>query len=409
MIRPLVLVASVCVLAAACGNAAPVKTAAAPAKLCKDGDRVCKGNYVAECATGGNAYKLTFCADKTCNGGECKATVCSKGQLTCNDQNVMKCPDDGLTEASKIQTCKQTGNPTEKCNDGVCLPSACFKGDPAKSLPPDAKCGNTTLYVCTNGVWGKGTVCGSNQFCDAAARACADRVCVPTQAQCKDDKTAQVCNSAGGAWVDQACPGSEGCFDGICHAKVAATGTTGSDATTSTADAPVGEKQDTVAVGTGDTLVKPKKDVVFDAPDVFKVTFSKTKTPGAGDAETKFDFASAGYLPVLKALQVSGDKELFKIELQIGPMDDFTTTPTGSSYTQAGGEMGETKIFCNDGTNDQTKVQWLWGAVDYDIVVDQFDDVGGRISGKFSAELINQVDKKSKAYLTNGVFDIKRN
>ncbi len=402
-IRPVVCVLFTLVGLSACAKPEPVKVEA-PKTFCKDGALVCKGNYVAEC-TGGTAYKLTFCGDKTCNGGACTPTVCSKGQITCNDQAVMKCPDDGLTEATKVTTCKQTGSPTEKCNDGVCLPSACFKGDGAKG--PDAKCGNSTLYVCDKGVWGKGTPCGSNQFCDATARACSDRVCKPTEATCKDDKTAQVCNNVGGAWVDQPCPANEGCFDGVCHPKLAASGTGTADAAATGSDAPAGETLDTVAVGTGDTLVKPKKDVVFDAPDLFKVTFSKTKTPGPGDVETKMDFAAANYLPVLKALQVSGDKELFKVEMQIGPLEDFQTSDP--SFTQVGGEAGETNILCNDGSNDQTKVQWLWGGSDYDIVVSQFEDVGGRIVGTFSAELINQIDKKSKAYLVNGSFDIKRN
>jgi len=401
VVRPILPLLALVVAALACSEVKPAP--APPTTFCKDGERVCKGNNVAECTGGGKAYKVTFCGAKSCSGGECKDPVCAKGQLTCTEGAVYRCPDDGLSDAAKIATCKTT-NPAEKCNDGVCLPNACIKGDATK--PADARCGDKTLFQCITGVW-KATTCGSSQYCDTTAGgACKDRACTPTQARCKDAKTAQTCTLNGSGWTDEACASGQRCDDGVCHldvggGTVADGGSTGTDAS---AAAP-GDAGDSVSIGTGDTLVKPKKDVTFDAPDVFKVTFSKTKTPGAGDTVIKMDFPAASYLPVLKALQISGDKDLFKVELQVGPIDDFAT----GTYSQTGGQAGETKIYANDGTNDQRRVQWLWAAADYDIELTTFEDIGGRVQGKFSAELIHTVDKKTKAYLVGGEFDIKRN
>lgn len=383
-------------LALACGSKEPVKPAGPPATFCKDGEQVCKGNYLATCTGGGTAYSLLFCgASKTCSGGKCADTVCAKGQVTCDGKTaVLKCPDDGLTAPATLQKCK-TSNPAESCNDGACLPNTCNNGD--------VRCGDKTLFTCTQGVWVQ-TTCGSSQFCDTAGKKCSDRLCTPTEAKCKDSKTAQTCTSTGGGWTDKACAANEGCYDGVCHVTVASAAGSKDSSVTGTPDAPAGETSDSVSIGTGDTLVKPKKDIDVGVPDVFKVTFSKTKTPGAGDPEIKMDFPAANFLPVLKSLQISGDKDLYKVEIDLGPVEEFQT----GTFSTVGAEAGDTKIYINDGSQDQTKVQWLYAATDYDIEITAFEDVGGRITGKFSAEMVNTVDK-SKAYLTNGVFDIKRN
>ena len=63
----------------------------------------------------------------------------------------------------------------------------------------------------------------------------------------------------------------------------------------------------------------------------------------------------------------------------------------------------------NDGSNDQTQVQWIWKSADYDMELTDFGELSsGRIVGTFSAELMNQVDKTTKAYLVGGKFDIQR-
>lgn len=383
-----------------CAKEPVAAPAGPPTTFCKDGDRVCKGNYSATCTGGGTAYALTFCGDKTCQGGECRDTLCPKNQLTCDGQTaVLKCPADGMTSATTSQKCK-TSSPAEKCSDGACLPNACHGGDATKKA--DVKCGDKTLFVCTKGVWVQ-TACGSVQFCDTATAACINRVCTPTAQQCKDAKVAQVCDDRGAGWVDQVCAATEGCYDGVCRITLASSGNAKDASTGGSQDAAVGEVSDSVAVGTGDTLVKPPKDIDFGIPDVFKVTISAGKTPTAEEKELNLDFPSASYLPVLKALQISGNKDNLLVEIQLGAVEDFQT----GTFSTAGGEAGDTKVGMSDGTGRAGGAH-PWQAVEYDIEIITFEDAGGRIVGKFSAELLNSSTKK-KAYLTNGTFDIKRN
>lgn len=379
-------------LLAGCGKDEAAKPAGPPATFCKDGDRVCKGNYLATCSGGGTAYTLVFCGDKTCNGGECKTPVCPKNQKTCDSKTaVLQCPADGLTEPTTLVKCK-TSSPVENCTDGACLPSAC-KAD-------EARCGDKTLFVCTKGLWAQ-TACASNQYCDVASKSCKDRACTPTQQQCKDSKTYQLCDAAGAAWTDKACPAGEGCFDGVCHTIVASAAGAKDASTGGTTDAPSGETSDSVSIGTGDTLVKPKKDIDLGLPDVFKVTLGDAKAAGANDQELSMDFPSASYLAVLKALQISGNKDNIIIEVQIGPVEAFQT----GTFSQVGGEASETLISMGDGSG-RAGGKHPWQAADYDVEITTFEDSGGRVIGTFSAELVNG---KQKKYLKNGVFDIKRN
>lgn len=376
-------------LASACGEDAP--SSATPSQVCAANSVSCKGNYVATCAADGKSQQLQFCgASKYCAAGECKATVCPRGQLTCSGQDVLRCPDDGASEPTKVKTCKAS----EPCKDGACIPGVC----PQKGA---AWCGNATLFLCNDANVIEAISCGADKICDVASKSCIARTCEPTSAQCKDAKTTEVCSIAGDSYKSSACPSGQGCVGGVC--QVLLSGGTVTDAAGSASDgASVG---DGVSIGTGDTLTKPKKDVVVQAPDVFKVIIAKTKAPGSGDATTAFDFASASYSKSTQLLTISGDKDLYKIEIQLGKMEEFQT----GTFSQVGGEAADTKILVNDGSNDQTQVQWLYAAADYDLELTEFGDIStGRIVGTFSAELINTVDKKTPLYLIDGSFDIVR-
>ncbi len=371
------------------GGCSEEEKAAGPAKsFCTDGQKVCKGNYVATCASAGTAYTVEFCGSGAyCSGGACKPVICPKANVKCSEdkKSVLQCALDGSTDYAKIATCKTT----ETCKDGTCVGKTCKEGE--------AVCGSTTLFVCTNGL-PKETVCGSDQLCSVTAKACQPRTCDAEKAVCKDAKTAQVCSLNGSAWKDQPCTAGQGCFDGLCHPIIAGSSDAGSGG-----DAVVGEVSDGVNVGTGDVLVKPPKDIVTEAPNVFKVTFSKTKVPGAGDPEIVADFPSVLYLPSLQMLQISGDKELYKVEIQLAKVEEFATGP----FTTVDAQAPDTLIQINDGTQPQG-VDWVWGSADYEIEITEFGDSGGRVKGTFSAEMINLIDKKTKAWLTGGSFDIAR-
>lgn len=363
----------------------------AATSFCKESDKpVCKGNYVATCINAGTDYKLQFCGENNrCEAGECKPVVCPRGQLTCSGKNVMKCPDDGASEPVKVQTCTTMAG----CVNGVCKPNTCKKDD--------VVCGTSTSFTCQSGVVTE-SPCASNQSCSVAGKGCVAQACTPTEAKCKDSKTAQVCNVDALGWTDQPCPSGQGCFNGICHPILTAKST--ADAGSTTKDTATGQA-DGVVISTGDTLVGPQKDVQFSKADEFSVTFSKTKTPGADDKPIVFDMPSASYSKFTQILTVSGDKDLFKVEIQIGKIEEYATGP----FTQVDGQAADSVIMVNDGSNDQTQVQWIWKSADYDMELTEFGEINsGRIVGTFSAELINTVDKTTKAWLVGGKFDIQR-
>jgi hypothetical protein len=191
------------------------------------------------------------------------------------------------------------------------------------------------------------------------------------------------------------------CQGGLCVPKLATS--TSKDAG-STTDAPIGTS-DGINTGTGDTLVKPPKDIDLEEPDSFTVTFSLTKTAGPEAKTLDMTFASASYLVNLKSVQISGDDtSLNKIELQLAPLDEYYT----GDITTAGGEGPDTQILMNDATFVPTQdAQWLYGAEEYEVYIEEFGDVGGRIKGTFSATLVSSVDG-SKAYLLDGKFDVAR-
>ena len=359
-----------------------------PTTFCSESDKpVCKGNYVATCTGAGTAYKLLFCGENNrCEAGGCVAVICPRGQLTCSGKNVMKCPDDGASEPVKVQTCTTMAG----CVSGVCKPNTCKKDD--------VVCGSSTSFTCQSGVVTE-SPCSSNQTCSVAAKGCVAEACTPTEAKCKDSTTAQVCNVDALGWTTQACPSGQGCFDGVCHPILADKSVADAGSTKDTATG----QADGVIISTGDTLVGPQKDVQFTKPDEFSVTFSKTKTPGASDKPTVLDMPSASYSKFTQILTVSGDKDLFKIAIQVGKIEEYTTGP----FTQVDGQAPDSVIMVNDSSNDQTQVQWIWKSADYDMELTEFGDINtGRIVGTFSSDLINTVDKTTKAYLTGGKFDI---
>lgn len=381
-LRALLAVMAFAAVLVGCGE----ESAAPATSFCSEGQVVCKGNYTATCA-GGTAWTLGFCgSEKYCAAGVCQPVLCKKGKRSCDGKDVLECPPNGDSVATKVATCAKN----EQCDDGVCKPATCSEGD--------VLCGAQSAFVCGSGVWQK-NLCGDTQLCSVSGKGCVARTCEPETVQCKSDRVAQTCSKDGTVWVDQSCAGS--CQAGICVPKLASS----SSKDASTGDAPVGTS-DGISIGTGDTLVKPPKDAELEAPDVFKVVFSKTKNPGPEAQTLDMTFVSGSYLSGLSALQISGDDtSLNKIELMVVPIDDLAT----GAFTTAGGEAPETMVVMNDATFVPTEdAQWLWSAEEYEIYIDEFGEPdGGRIKGTFSAVLVNALDG-SKAYLLDGQFDVAR-
>lgn len=381
-------------LLAACGGddnpkPGPVDT------FCTAGQLKCVGNYIAECVEEGKAYKLTFCGEtKSCTGTPpvCKAVSCAGGKAarSCSGDQVMQCEADGLAEAQASKTC----GGDQGCIGGECVPKACKSGE--------TRCGWKELLTCSGSAW-TSTKCGPTQYCDSAAKACVERVCVPTSVQCKGEKTASTCAIDGGKFVDHACPAGQLCYDGVCHAEVKGKAADKADAVAdggATDTGPV-TKEDAGAPVFTDL---GKKEVQFEEPSTLEVILSETASPAPGTKSLFFDIVDASYLPNDQMLQLTGDLDLMKIEIQIAPVEEFQT----GSFTALGGEAEKSAIYMNDGSDLPGNVQWRFQSSEYSIKLSKFEDVDGRIIGTFNADLKDALDKTKTWYLVGGKFNILR-
>ena len=150
-------------------------------------------------------------------------------------------------------------------------------------------------------------------------------------------------------------------------------------------------------------------DIVLEANDVFTVVMSDKAKPGSDAPVSTFDTVTAGYLPGadLKMLQISANMGALKLEIQVAPVEQYTTgdfTPTG--------EAGNTKVLYDDENAQAHGPQnWQWQSASYFIHIDQWDDPANtkdpRVKGTFSAEMGNTQDKPgAKMFFVNGKFDV---
>jgi len=395
----LAFIACVGLAAAACGgsDAGPPGSVA---ELCKATDAPsCTGNYVVKCAAGGKAYDLTFCGESNfCAAGACEPTKCTKGARKCDGKKVLACSDKGDSEFALEKTC----GASEACTAGVCVGNACVEGDKRCGWSGDL----AVLLECKQGVWSQKT-CGTGQGCDPGAPACLAHVCKAGERKCSSNTEAAECALTTLAWKSIACGAGQGCYDGICHAIV-----TGSEPDIAVADAGVtdtttpgtdGSATEVTKVDSGGYKETITKDVQFEPLNVLKVYMIATPNPGPGDTKLEYEFIAANYRGNDKDLQVTGDVGLQKIELHVTPIEEFQT----GTFTAEGQEAPDSGIFANDGSTDQTQMQWRWQATDYTITITQFDDFGGRVKGTFSGKLKDNTGGP-ELYLVEGIFDIQR-
>lgn len=362
--------------------------------FCTEGAKTCEGNYLATCIDGGKAYKLSFCGESrycTTSSGtaQCKSTVCEKGALTCDGTKVMSCPNDGAASESQLKTCS-AGN---KCLGGSCVAESCTDGDKT--------CGWRRTLVCNGGNWTV-TKCTGKKICSKGA--CIDRVCTPHTAKCNSDTEAAVCTVTGDGWSANKCKAGDKCYDGICHREVKG-GSAGQPVTDagSSGGSDGGGSSGGVDVP-GFLEINEEDSGGLEPPDKLSFIFSDTPNPPSGSLPIEFSISAAQFLDVNKMLQITGDEGLYKIELQIAKLEEFQT----GTYSAAGGEAEETVVLMNDGTTDQSQVQWKYQSTDYTIKVTDFEAVDGRIKGTFSGEMGDRVEKGKTKYIVDGKFDIKR-
>ena len=379
----------IAVLFVACGEKAPAAKAGPAATFCTDGSVKCIGNVVAKCI-GGKSYEISACGDKYCAGGTCLPTVCEKGSTSCKGPDLMQCPSNGSADPSLAKTC------TGSCVKGACVPATCKDGD--------VLCGWRNVLTCKDNSWAS-TLCTPGQYCDAGQKKCLDKACAPDAVKCKSDSTATVCSTLGDKWLDKACVAGEACCDGVCRPLVKGEEPDASES-----------KDTSTAADSGGTDIKPSgkdadatvevgvTDIVLEQNDIFKVTVSEKANPPAGASAVEFELASAGWNDTLKMLQLTGASGLNKIEIQIAKLEEFQE----GTFTAEGGEAPDSALLYNDGSANDPKTQWIYGAADYTITIDEFGDAGGRIKGSFSATMANAEIKDKKIYFVDGVFDIAR-
>ncbi len=380
-----------------CG-AEPQKPPGAVESFCTVGTVTCAGNYLAECVDEGKAYKLTFCGEsKSCVDGanpSCKAVICAggKGARTCSGDKVMQCEAAGTEEAYAAQTCSGS----ELCQAGECLPKDCNKGD--------KRCGWGTLLECDGGGW-KASKCGPQQYCDVGKLACSDRMCTPTSVQCASKDTASTCSVGGDSWKDTKCAPGELCYDGVCHREVKGVDPSGG-ADAGPTDA--GKPEDTTVtqkdVGLPSFQDIGTKDVKFDEDSSLSVILSETATPPPDAVPIEYEIMGATYLGNESMLQITGDMNLDKIEIQIAPVEEFQT----GTFSALGGEAEKSAILANDGSELPGNLQWRFQSSDYSIKVTKFEDTDGRVIGTFTGEMKDALDKSKVWYLVDGKFSIIR-
>jgi hypothetical protein len=375
-------------LVAGCGE--DPKPPGAVDSFCIDGEQKCFQNALLTCKDEGKAWKVAGCgASKSCGDGDagvaCLALVCARGSLSCDDKKILKCPDNGLSEASPIATCKAG----EHCSFGACVPSACTDGD--------KRCGWNAALNCKLGSW-TSQKCASGERCDAGS--CVPQTCVPTAMDCEGDSKRRTCKIDGSGWVVSDCASGQQCDDGVCHPKIK--GAAAKDTSGAATDA--GTTDSGAADSGGGFIDIVKDEFVFDPLDVMTLFQSKVEPIPEGSKPVEFEFVSATWLSGGQTLQISGDKDLHKLEITIAPVEEYTT----GSFSDLGGEAPDSAITMNDGTLSGTNVQWRYQALEYSISITEFGDVGGRVKGNYKATLGDALDNGKTTIYVEGSFDVKR-
>lgn len=355
----------------------------------------CLGRVVRNCSEDGTEYQYELCFNSMCKNGLCQSAPCfepDKSECVGPTTRRMCLP----TMSAETEVECEAGS---ICVAGACVPSACS---------PNAKaCGwKATLVCAADGTSWQNTACTENQYCDPDSFACTDMnaFCVdnPGGATCVDLQTAGVCNNLG-KLVTSTCTGDQVCVDGFCQEKVCGKsyGSPTED-TTSPDQTQLPDITDTTSIDQADTTVElPPLDI----PPLEKPAKAWVTITGGMFSGEKISFTSgksANYVVKDTDLQIGMAKGMYLLELHFqgieeGVVGHFTSAEPGSVAVL---------ILFNDGTNEQTEVQWEFQASAYDVTLDAFEAVGGRVQGSFSGTL--QSEGGEVLELTDGYFDVPR-
>jgi hypothetical protein len=183
--------------------------------LCTPGELTCDGDTVMACPEDGSGFiKQGDCLGKTwCDKGSCLPYQCEPGKVWCEGETALSCSADGKTITGNSD-CGQLG---QACFDGLCTDLVCE--------PYTIWCeGNSVAATCDEtGMGVEQALCPADFYCEEGV--CLPMECNPGTSFC-DGEVASVCNSLGTdtestvdcALSQQHCFGGE-CISTVCNAN----------------------------------------------------------------------------------------------------------------------------------------------------------------------------------------------
>ncbi len=356
---------------------------------------LCLGAIERGCSDDGTEYRYSLCYPGTCNNGRCQLSGCSMepGEGKCVGPTTRRT----CTPNMAGETEKECDSGTT-CVAGECVAASCSVGK--------TECGWRSVLACVEGGTWQATACADGEYCDPDTKACAamNPLCIadPGSAACVDSATAGTCDNLG-RLATQTCSDSEVCVDGFCQPKVCGV--------------VYGNEPDMVSVD--DTTLADAGDIVqgdsFEvAPDLTPIDIPPLEKPAkawvsimgglfAGEKVTFTSGKSANYVIKDSDLQIAMAKGMYMLELHFVGIEENVV----GHYTSEEPGSVTVMILFNDGTHDQTVTQWKYQTKTFDVTLDAFEAVGGRVQGSFSGTLQTE-DGSETLELTDGYFDVPR-
>jgi len=361
---------------------------------------VCVGNYVRSCTEDGLHYEYNLCYGQTCKNGLCQPAACTEpGKAECTGPTSYDLCLVSMTQMATKECAEGT-----TCFGGGCVALACTAGQ--------KECGWQTVLTCkADGTGWDVAECGADQLCDPVSKACVDidPFCLenPLGAKCQDLEVALQCEPTGRI-VPLDCGKNEVCVDGFCQPKACGVtydgGAPVNDVVVGDNGTPVDDIFDLASPEVEEmvTIDLPPKDI----PPLEKPAKAWVTITGGNFDGQKMTFTSgknANYVFKDKDLQISMAKGQHLLELHFQGIEEGVV---GSFSSDEPGSVAVAILF-NDGTTDQTQIQWKYTSVAFSAVLDQFDPPGGRAIGTFSGTLEDGTGGPSLE-LTDGFFDVPR-
>ena len=348
------------------------------------------------CSADEKKYDYNVCFPQACKNGACVPASCPEpGKRSCQTSGSYE-----MCLPSMLQLTTLECEAGTTCAGGACVEIPCDKGDQA--------CGFGAALTCNDD--GQGWTpaeCGADKYCDEDSGDCVskDPFCAANVlgSRCLSKTTAVHCDELGQASTEE-CSGV--CFEGFCQPVVCDVSypDPGADATGQDAEVVSDAGPDVVDVNLGDnvTIDLGKPDI----PPLEKPAKAWVTITGGAFGGEKITFTAsknANYVFKDKDLQVAMAKGVYLLEVHFGGIEENVV---GSFSSDEPGSVN-VWIWFNDGTTDQTQIQWKYQSSKFQVTLDQFEPPGGRVVGTFAGQLEDATGGPALE-LTDGYFDVPR-